>query len=103
VYVKTLHFPFGTKIKYVDVTFSDIKQQVISGKIMPASEPVLLVSGDSYDNDQIIEDSSVYSSSDLYPDKWYDYNIGCGLDKTEHVIILTIRCYPIRYSPAKIL
>lgn len=101
IYVKTLKFPFGTKIKDVDVTFSDIKQQVISGKIVPASEPVLLDSANSDDTDKIIEDSSVYSSSTLYPDKWYDYNICCGLDKTEHVIILTIRCYPLRYSPAE--
>jgi len=102
VYVKTLEFPFGTKIKGVDVTFSDIKQQVIPSKIIPASNPTPLISANLDNNDdQIIEDSSVYSSSSLYPDKWYEYSIGCGLDKTEHVIILTIRCYPVRYAPAE--
>lgn len=102
VFSKTYKFPFGTKIQDVDVTFSDIKQQTISGKINPAPKPAPLdsVNLDNSDN-QIIEDSSVYSSSNLYPDKWYDYSIGCGLDKTEHVIIVAISFYPIRYSPAE--
>lgn len=103
VYTKTYKFPFGTKIKDVEVTFSDVKQQVISGRIIPAPKPTPLISVnlDQNNDDQIIEDSSVYSSSDLYPDKWYEYNVGCGLDKTERVVFLTIRYYPIRYSPAE--
>jgi len=103
VYVKTMTFALGTKIKDVDLTFSDVKQQMIPSKIIPASKPVpsISVNSDQNDDDQIIEDSSVYSSSNFYPDKWYEYSIGCGLDKTERVIILTIRCYPVRYSPAE--
>ena len=41
----------------------------------------------------------------VYPDKWYDYEIKCGLDKGERTVFVIFRVYPIRYllSENKIL
>lgn len=97
-YIKTFEFPFGTKIKDVIVTFPEIKTRVLSKKVTPASEPVPLISEiDTIEETEI--DEMVYSSSDLYPDCWYSYSVGCGLNRKEHVTILTVRCFPVRYSP----
>ncbi|MCX6667767.1 MAG: C25 family cysteine peptidase [Euryarchaeota archaeon] len=107
-HTETFTFPLGTKIKNVECVIpSDITKEIISKKIEPAPKPVLSIyidkakiSNNSVEK-EIVEDSSIYTSSNLYPDKWYDYNIGCGLDKGQHVIFLTVQTYPVRYSPAE--
>jgi hypothetical protein len=107
-YTKTFTFPFGTKIKNVEcVTLSDVKQEIIQAKIEPAPSPIPSIYLDkarisnNTAKEEIVEDNSIYTSTNLYPDKWYDYNIGCGLDGDKHVIFLTINIYPLRYSPAE--
>ena len=104
IYVEKYTFPFGTKIKSIDcIQLSNIKQETISGKIKPAPQSIPLIYQEINTNndtvEKIVEDATVYNSPELYPDKWYDYNIGCGLDGDEHVVILTIHYYPVRYSP----
>ncbi|OYT58214.1 hypothetical protein B6U70_01020, partial [Euryarchaeota archaeon ex4484_162] len=37
----------------------------------------------------------------LYPDTWYTYRIGCGLDGKDRVFYLTIATNPLRYSPSE--
>ncbi len=103
VYVKTFKFPFGTKIIDIECTTSEIKQEVISGKIEPAPRPVPLVSlKNTIDNiEKTQENNDVYLSSELYPDKWYEYSIGCGLDGNDRVVFLNVRCYPVRYLPSE--
>ena len=104
VYTETFTFPLGTKIKNVDcVISSDIQQETISGKINPAPQPIpqiyLKNNENKFIENEIVEDVTVYSSSDLFPEKWYDYSIRCGLDGDENVIFVTVSCYPVRYSP----
>jgi len=42
----------------------------------------------------------IYDSEQLYPDNWFSYDIGVGLDKNnEHKTLLTIRTFPVRYNP----
>ena len=106
VYTKTYTFPIGTKILDVNVTIPVITQEFISRKIKPSPEPILKNSVEKPNTRHQLggkkfEDASVYSSPDLFPDKWYDYNIGRGLDGKEPAIFLTIRFYPVRYSPAE--
>ena len=106
VYTKTFKFPKGTKIKNVECTISDVKSEVIDGKIEPASEPVKKIAVETTivenkDKETTLEDENVYSSSELFPAEWYNYNIGCGLYKGKDVIFLKINCYPVRYSPAE--
>lgn len=102
LFIKTYKFPMGTKIKNVEFSISDVKQEVITDKIQPAPTPVPLTSikqNNQNDLEEITEDKSVYSSSDLYPDQWCDYKISCGLDEGKHTIFVTAYCNPIRYSP----
>ena len=103
VYVKTFKFPVGTKIIDVTCTPSDIKMETISGKIEPAPRPVPLNSvRNAIDDVEVIrEQDNIYESSELYPDKWYEYSIGCGLDGNQRVLFLNVRCYPVRYIPSE--
>ncbi|MDG6229722.1 MAG: C25 family cysteine peptidase, partial [Candidatus Thermoplasmatota archaeon] len=48
----------------------------------------------------LVKDVLIYDSTDPYPLSWYDIQIGGGLDKeNNHVTILSIRMYPVRYIP----
>jgi len=105
-YTKTFTFPMGTKIKNVECTISsDVNREIIYGKIEPTPEAVSMILqnklGLNDSETEIVEDASVYASSNLYPDRWYDYSIGCGLDGDERAIFLTVSLYPLRYSPAE--
>jgi len=103
---KIYTYPRGTKIKDIKFTISEVKTttQVITGKIQPAPEPVKRISiknnGEIADNViKIKEDTNVYSSSELYPDNWYDYKIYSGLVDGVPSVILKVNTYPVRYSP----
>lgn len=106
LYTKIFKFPFGTKIKGIECKPSQINQKVISGKIQPSPEPVLLMNANNVGEkkvveDFIIKDNAVYNSMDFYPNRWFDYGIGCGLDDSHHVVFLTVQFYPVRYSPGQ--
>jgi hypothetical protein len=43
----------------------------------------------------------VYTSDALYPDAWYSFHIGCGLNaQGDHVTHVTVNLFPVRYRPA---
>ena len=100
---KVYTFPLGTKIDDVVVTFSETNEQILSKKIMSAPEPVPLLSNEMVSKklSEDIIDKEVYSSSELYPGEKYIVRTGVGLKDNEHVIYLTVRCYPAQYSPAE--
>ena len=50
---------------------------------------------------KIKKDEAIYNRDSLYPDTWYDYNIGVGIDNNEHVTFLSIYIYPVRYNPVQ--
>jgi hypothetical protein len=107
---QTFTFPRGTKIKDVKCTISDVTTQVIPGKIEPTpkiQKRISLVNTIKQENNEniveevkTVESKDVYSSSDLYPDNWYDYKIYSGLVDGEPSVILKVNSYPVRYSPA---
>jgi hypothetical protein len=100
IYVKIFKFPFGTKIKSVECKPLEINQKVISKEVQPSSEPLPLIDIDTRPAEEfIIKDKQVYNSMDFFPNNWYDYRVGCGLDGTSHVVYLRIKFYPVRYSP----
>jgi hypothetical protein len=105
VYAKTFIFPLGTRIKSVECEMlSSIEENHLSGKIQPAPQPVPFLPGSSIERktveENIVEDRDIYSRSTLFPEQWYDYTIGCGLDEDTRVVFLTVRYYPVRYAPA---
>jgi hypothetical protein len=102
VFVRTFKFSFGTKIKSIEIYPKEISEEYIHDKILPASIPTpKFYFNQQYDGYQtvIFEDENVYSSADFFPDVWYDYKIGCGLDGDERVLYVTIKFFPVRYSP----
>jgi len=115
VYTKTFTFPSGTIIKNVEFTSSEVISEVIDGKIQPSPRPMPRTSlkntvnnkEETADGEQIvkeneiIEDESVYLSSNLYPNSWHDYKIRHGFDNGEDVIFVNVNYYPVRYSPVE--
>ncbi|GAI19309.1 unnamed protein product, partial [marine sediment metagenome] len=41
-----------------------------------------------------------YSSSELYPKTNFYYTTNAGIANHEHVVFLTVKCYPVHYNPA---
>jgi len=105
VFSKTYELPMGTKINKVECTPNSINQRFIPQKVKPATRVWYLpaVNGMPINDSEIeiVENYSVYSSSNLFPDGWYGYKINCGLNGDKNVIFLTLSFYPIRYSPAE--
>jgi hypothetical protein len=99
-YSKTFEFPFGTKIVDVKCIPSGIRQRTLSKAIIPAPKPVPINSAKIAGTDTA-KMQGIYANANLYPDSWYSYRVGCGLDGNEHVVFLTVRFYPIRYSPSQ--
>ena len=94
--VTTYVFPFGTKIKTVDVTFSEPEEYILENKIVSTPKPVTFIR----------ETKVTYSQAEqkigsIYPETLYDYHLGAGISGEDHVIFLTIRCYPIQYKPGE--
>ncbi|UCD14649.1 MAG: PKD domain-containing protein [Thermoplasmatales archaeon] len=106
VYTKIFKFPFGTKIEGVICKPSHIYQKVITGEIQPS--PIPVPTGPLNDSvkkrvfaTSAAKDNSVYNSKDFFPYSWYDYRLGCGLDGSRRVVFLTVRFYPVQYSPGQ--
>ncbi len=95
---ETYILPFGSNIKYVFVEFSEATKQALSKEIRPAPEPI--IEGKNAIKAEV-KSIEIYSSSNLYPDAAFSYRTCTGLDGTEHVVFLTVQCYPVRYSPAE--
>ena len=100
---KTIKFPYGTKIKNVDISLGNVNVEKISGKIKPApvEQPLISITKTTESEDKIIAESSVYSSSNLYPNKWYDYKISVGREGNNQYLYLNLVSNPVRYSPSE--
>ena len=97
VYKKTLTFPFGTTIGEVNCDiFSEINQVQLLKHIRLASEP----SYPEFSNNVNIQNSNqqISNSTTIFPENWFDYQLGCGLQNRERVLFLTLQFYPVRYS-----
>jgi hypothetical protein len=89
--------PFGSKISSVEVSFSEAEKIPILKEVKPAPEPVPLSSLKI--SEETVKNPDIYNSAELYPNTKYVYTSGAGLDGDKHVTYVSVRCYPIRYSP----
>ncbi len=94
-------FPFGTKIKNVDVGFSDIKEKILSKNICLATEPIPDIYNKKMPSKFIEENKVIISHSGLYPEKRYSYNIGAGRDGDKIVNYLSVKLCPIQYRSSE--
>ena len=93
---KVYTLPFKSEIKSVDINFDGKNEISLSKPIKPASIPTPIGT-----NTKIIKNSEIYSSSNLYPEVRYTYRTGSGLFDNEHVLFLTVQCYPVWYNPGE--
>jgi hypothetical protein len=99
VHTQTITLPFGATITNIECKPQNIQSMVLSKKIEPAPQPVVLSDKANIPSKPLMDDS-IYGSNQLYPDNWFSYDVGVGLDKNnEHVTFLTIRTTPVRYNP----
>lgn len=95
---KIYKLPFGSTVNDVVVEFLDESTLSISKDIRPAPRPT--IEGEmAVENIEISKE--VYLSDSVYPENSFNYKTVVGLDGTEHVVFLSVQCYPVRYSPAK--
>jgi len=94
-YIETFTFPFGTKITRVSCMPNTIHQQIISKNIEITPAPVL--AGDNVKNAK----SSIKYDTDPYPNEWFEYNVGCGLNGLDHCVFVKVNVFPVQYNPAE--
>jgi len=98
LYRETINLAFGTKITDISCEIKNTKTFKLQTKILPTPRDLILDMQD-YEPEYIM-DETVYNSADEYPNYWFDYFTGGGLDENgEHATFLTIRMFPARYSP----
>lgn len=98
VITKTIVLPLNTQIINTTITVKT-HRYILSNKIEPAPRPYSPTNDVlSYFTAPAI-DTSVYSSTNLYPSQQYSVQYGAGLDNNEHVVFVNVKCYS-QYSPA---
>ena len=97
---KVYILPFKSEILDLNVILSGTHQIKLSQKVQLSSENKPLIDSYNKKNDESNKNNN-YNIKKFYPEKTYSYNIGSGLDGDDHVVYLSIHCYPIRYSPDK--
>jgi hypothetical protein len=95
---KVYTLPFGSTVKNVNVDFSGENKFKINKEINPTGP--ILIDGISQEI-SLDKSEEVYSSNEFYPENSYSYHTCTGLEGTEHVVYLSVQCYPVRYKPAK--
>lgn len=98
--IKTFEVPVGSKNIEVDVTISEITEEIVTREIKPASYMLPLTSTELEIPAVQEKDLEVYSSNNPYPSEWYSYDLKSGLNEdNERVIFVTVSLYPVRYTP----
>lgn len=99
VLTKCFAFPLGTSILDVMVD-STMQQYPLSAKVYPCQPPSINGVSDHVHQEDIVMDETVYCSDQLYPTSSVTITQGAGVDKTEHVLFVTVRIMA-QYNPVK--
>ncbi|MEM1513890.1 MAG: C25 family cysteine peptidase [Candidatus Thermoplasmatota archaeon] len=83
-------FPYGTKIKNIDIVPLNVKVT------NPINKKFISFRADNFKGDKFFMEYE-------FPQKWYEYSIGVGIDKGERCIFLTIYFYNTIFSGKKFL
>lgn len=97
--VQSIELPFGVHNVQVEVIPRQVREQTLTAPVRPA--PALLPLAAAQRTALVTpQQSAVYTQEGYYPDTWYDYRVGCGLNaEGEHVTHVAIHFYPVRYAP----
>ncbi|MEM2715939.1 MAG: C25 family cysteine peptidase, partial [Candidatus Thermoplasmatota archaeon] len=83
-------FPYGTKIKNIDIVPLNVKVT------NPINKKFISFRADNFKGDKFFMEYE-------FPQKWYEYSIGVGIEKGERCIFLTIYFYNTIFSGKKFL
>jgi hypothetical protein len=95
IYTERYTFPFGTNILSVSCKPKNIQTQTLTKEITPS--PSSATTGDMVN--KIIINTLDYGT-EPYPNNWYNYNLGCGLEGNDRAIFVKLELYPVQYYPA---
>ena len=101
IVTNTFELPF--KAKNIEVIYnpSSEYEMEINKKIKP-TPPAVTPSNNEQTYFDIEEDADIYSSSNRYPNNWYDFKVTCGLNiDGELKTHVSIYQFPVQYSPSK--
>lgn len=101
MYVYSFDLPFGVKNIEINSFVSEEYEMTLSKKVQPSPQAIPRSSNLQKESIELVEDSKIYSSTQMYPENWYDYKITCGLNSDkQRVTHISMYIYPVRYSPA---
>ena len=93
---KVYTLPFGSKINNVKVSYNGRNEILLTKYIKPAINPTPI------GMDVLTElDKEIYSNSNIFPKDKFNYRTGSGISDGEHVLFLTVQCYPVWYNPSE--
>jgi len=87
-------FSLGTKIVDVRCTTSEPLEIKLSKKVFVNSQPQWLTTGFLMKKSEV--NLPLYKSEGSYPNAWYSYSTGGGIEKGEHVTFLSFHFNPVR-------
>jgi hypothetical protein len=99
VVAEVFTLPLGSKVRQVFVTFSGGDEIELSQPMQPAPPPVSTI--EMRPPGVPVKNEDIYGRADLYPGQSFTYRVGTGIKGGRRVTILTVHCYPVRYSPAQ--
>ncbi len=95
---KVFVLPFLSTVTDVSVAFEDVKTTKISNDIQPAAPPCI----DGIRTEvKAKKNAAIYATDEWYPTEPYTYRCTSGLNGDEHVLYLSVQCFPVRYNPAE--
>ncbi len=93
--VKVFELPFNARDIKVNVEIKNVTMKSISKQVLPSPPRARLSDGKIVEGK---EKSSVYDSNEAFPQAWYDYHVGVGLNGYgERVIFVVVHIFPVRY------
>lgn len=96
-YTTILQLPFSSIIQNVTIQFDELKTMNLQKKITPTPYP--LIDGNNIKSSEILLNDQFYTSEGLYPQEWFSYSMGGGLNEDgKHVTFFTLHVYPLRYN-----
>ena len=101
MFVYSFDLPFAVQNIKINSYPSEKNEMTLNKKIQPSPEAIPTSAEYQKESVELIEDIDTYSSSDIYPQNWYDYKITCGLNNDKkRVTHISLYVYPVRYLPA---
>jgi hypothetical protein len=91
-------FPLRTKINNVDVDFINIKEKEINLEINIAPTPVLTLLNQEKTIEKICETNPESVKNNLNISTNFSYNLHTGFNGKERILILNLRCFPVKYN-----